>query len=167
MRTIDPSIRRPAGFTLLELLMVLAVIAILALIALPSIQDRIVRDQIVEAAKLADIAKLRVAAAWTAAQALPSDNGAAGLPAAEKMVGNFVQRVAVESGAVHLQFGNAANAALKGRTLTWRPAVVPEAPVVPVAWVCGRANAPDKMTLKGLDKTDLPDRFLPMNCRKG
>ena len=35
------------------------------------------------------------------------------------------------------------------------------------AWVCGRANPPGKMTLKGLDKTDLPDRFLPMNCRKG
>lgn len=166
MATTDPRRARPAGFSLIELMVVLAVIAVLALVALPSIQDRLVRDQIVEAAKLADVAKLRVAAGWSATQALPADNAAAGLPVAEKIVGNFVQRVAVESGAVHLQFGNGANGALAGRTLTWRPAVVADAPVVPVAWVCGRASAPDKMTLKGLDKTDLPDRYLPLNCRK-
>ena len=41
------SMRR--GFTLIEVLMVLAVIAILATLAMPSLQDRIVRDQIVEA----------------------------------------------------------------------------------------------------------------------
>jgi type IV pilus assembly protein PilA len=148
------------------MLMVIAVIAILALLALPSFQDKIVRDQILEAAHLADLAKAPVAAEWSAKHTLPADNAAAGLPAANKIVGNFVQGVAVESGAVQLRFGNSANSALKGKTLTWRPAVVDDAPVVPVAWVCGRASAPDKMTLKGLDKTDIPERFLPMNYRK-
>lgn len=165
MHPPDRSARRQAGFSLMELLIVLALIAILAMIALPSFQDRIVRGQIVEAAKLADIAKLRVAAEWSAKQALPVDNAAAGLPAADKMVGNFVRGVAVESGAVHLRFGNSANAALRDRTLSWRPAVVTDATIVPVAWVCGRAAAPGKMTLKGLDKTDIPERYLPMNCR--
>ena len=53
------------GFTLIEVLMVLAVIAILATLAMPSLRDRIVRDQIVEAMKLADVAKPNVAAIWS------------------------------------------------------------------------------------------------------
>ena len=65
------------GFTLIEVLMVLAVIAILATLAMPSLQDRIVRDQIVEAMKLADVAKPNVAAIWKLTHTLPADNAAA------------------------------------------------------------------------------------------
>jgi len=57
-----------------------------------------------------------------------------------------VTNVAVEAGAVHITFGNQANAALKGKVLTLRPAIVEDATIVPVAWVCGNAAAPDKMT---------------------
>ena len=46
-----------------------------------------------------------------------------------------------------------------GKVLTLRPAVVEEAPVVPVAWVCGSAEAPDKMTVKGKNETNIPDTF--------
>jgi len=37
--------------------------------------------------------------------------------------------------------------------------------VVPVAWLCGHSKAPDKMVAKGADKTDVAERYLPMNCR--
>ena len=53
------------GFTLIELMVVVAVIAILALLAVPSMQSRLVREQIVEAVRLADIAKAPIAASWT------------------------------------------------------------------------------------------------------
>jgi type IV pilus assembly protein PilA len=39
--------------------------------------------------------------------------------------------------------------------------------VVPVTWVCGNAAAPDKMTVKGTNKTDLPNLLLPVKCRAG
>jgi type IV pilus assembly protein PilA len=49
--------------------------------------------------------------------------------------------------------------------LTLRPAVVEDAPVVPVAWVCGHASVPAKMTVRGTNRTDVPVRYLPMRCR--
>jgi type IV pilus assembly protein PilA len=43
--------------------------------------------------------------------------------------------------------------------------VVKDAPIVPVAWVCGYAEAPAKMTLIGENRTNIPPRFLPYACR--
>lgn len=154
-----------AGFTLIEMMVVVAVIAILAMLAVPGIQDRVVREQIVEAMRLAEIAKAPIAASWAIAHTLPADNAAAGLPVADKIVSNLVISLTVEAGAIHVTFGNRASAAIQGKTLTLRPAVVQDAPVVPVAWVCGHALAVDKMTAMGTDRTDVAVRFLPLNCR--
>jgi type IV pilus assembly protein PilA len=155
----------PRGFTLIEVMVVLAIVAILALMAMPSIQDKLVRDQIIEAVKLAEVAKGPVAQVWRVKRELPSDNDEAGLPPADKIVSTWISSVAVERGAIHLTFGNQANAAIKGRRLTFRPAVVDDAPVVPVSWVCGNGKTPDKMSAKGVDRTDVEARFLPLNCR--
>jgi type IV pilus assembly protein PilA len=156
---------RRGGFTLLELMVVVGVVAILALMALPSYQDKIIRDQIAEALPLADLAKAPVAAAWAATQTFPADNAAAALPPADKIVNNFVSAVAVQNGAIHITFGNRVNNQIKGKVLTLRPAVVEDAPVVPVTWVCGAAPAPDKMTVKGENRTSIPAGFLPFRCR--
>jgi len=145
--------------------MVLGIIAILALMAAPSYLEKIIRDQIVEALPLADIAKAPVAAAWAAGVPLPADNKAAGLPPADKIVSNLVSSVQVDQGAIQVVFGNRANSAIRGKTLSLRPAVVADAPIVPVAWVCGNAPPPEKMTVKGMNKTDVPPIYLPFKCR--
>jgi type IV pilus assembly protein PilA len=156
---------RCRGFSLIEIVIALAIIAILAIMAVPSVSERVVRDQVVEAAKVAEPAKVAVAASWRASEAMPADNAEAGLPVADKIVGNYVSAVAVEGGAVHITFGNNVNADIRGKVLSLRPAVVEDAPVVPVAWVCAHARVPEKMTVQGADKTDLPAQFLPVNCR--
>jgi type IV pilus assembly protein PilA len=157
--------RRAAGYTMIEVMMVVGVVAILALMAMPSYMEKIVRDQIVEAMPLADLAKGPVAAAWAAGAPLPANNAAAGLPAADKIVGNLVSSTQVQDGAIHLTFGNRANGTIRGKILTLRPAVVADAPIVPVAWVCGNAPPPDKMTVKGINRTDVPTLYLPFKCR--
>ena len=156
---------RSRGFTLLELMVTIGVMAILMLIALPSYLDKIVREQVVEALPLADIVKPAVQAAWAAKQPLPADNAAAGLPPADKIVNQVVSSVTLEDGAIHIAFGNKAHNSLKGKTLTIRPAVVEDAPVVPITWLCGYAAPPEKMTAKGNNKTDVPAGLLPSRCR--
>jgi type IV pilus assembly protein PilA len=156
---------RQRGFTLLELMVVVGIIAILALLAIPTYQDKFVRDQIAEALPLADIAKPPVALQWALLQNFPADNAAAGLPVADKIVNNFISSVAIQGGAIHITFGNHANRAVLGKILTLRPAVVEDAPIVPVTWVCGYATAPEKMTVKGGNKTNIPPGWLPLRCR--
>ena len=88
-----------------------------------------------------------------------------GLPEPERLVGNYVSALRVEDGAIHITFGNKATDTIKGKVLTLRPAVVEGATVVPVAWVCGPGVAPDKMTLRGTNRTDVPTGSLPVTCR--
>ena len=158
---------RGRGFTMVELMVVIGVVAILALMALPSYQAKFVRDQIVEALPLADIAKPPIAASWALLQSFPADNAAAGLPVADKIVNNYVSSVSVQGGAIHITFGNRANKVIAGKILTLRPAVVEDAPIVPVTWVCGFAAQPGKMTIKGENKTDVSAKYLPLRCRSG
>ena len=153
------------GFSILEMMVVIAIIGILALMAAPSFQDQIVRDQINTSLPLADIAKTPNALAWAALQTFPPDNAGAGLPAADKIVNNAISAVVVQDGAIHITFGNRANGLITGKILTLRAAVVEDAPIVPVTWVCGYAEAPDKMTIRGENKTNVPASFLPFSCR--
>ena len=155
------------GFTLLELMVVVAVLAILALMALPSYVDALIRNQVAEALPLADIAQKPIGAAWTATQAFPPDNASVGLPPPDKVVSNLVSSMVVQDGAIHMTFGNRAHGRLKGAVLTFRPAVVEDAPVVPVAWVCGFSVGPDKMTIHGENRTSVPPQYLPAKCRAG
>lgn len=156
---------RTRGFTLVEMMVVIGIVAILALMAIPTYQDKFIRDQIAEALPLADLAKPPVALSWAVLQTFPADNAAAGLPVAEKIVNNFIGSVAIQGGAINITFGNRANRAIFGKVLSLRPAVVEDAPIVPVTWVCGYATAPEKMTVKGENKTNIPSGYLPIRCR--
>jgi len=146
-------------------MVVVGVVAILALMAIPTYQDKFIRDQIAEALPLADIVKPPVALSWAVLRTFPADNAAAGLPVAEKIVNNTISSVSIQSGAINITFGNKANRAILGKVLTLRPAVVEDAPIVPVTWVCGYATAPEKMTVKGENKTNIPPGHLPIRCR--
>ncbi|MDR1529657.1 MAG: pilin [Burkholderiales bacterium] len=153
------------GFTLIEILVALAILAILLLMAIPSASDSVVRKQIEEALPLANVAKTPINGLWATAQELAPDNAAVGLPVPEKIVNDRIQSVSIENGAIHITFGYRAHSAIKDKTLSLRPAIVEDAKIVPITWVCGNTKAPDPMTIKGNNKTDIPPRYLPFACR--
>lgn len=147
------------------MLAVLAVAAILLMIALPGLLERNVREQVAEALPLADLAKTASETAWRNGQPMPADNAAAGLPPPDRIVNQRVQSVTVENGAIHIAFGNQAHRSLRDKVLTLRPAGVPDARVVPVAWVCGAAPVPQPMVVQGENRTSVPPALLPLRCR--
>ncbi|MDR2245006.1 MAG: pilin [Burkholderiales bacterium] len=157
--------KRFDGFTLLEMMIVISIMVILLLMAMPSAQNSTVRKQISDALPLADIAKKPIDDAWKTAQTLLPDNTAAGLPIPEKIVNQHIKAVAIEHGAIHITFGYRANGGIKDKTLSLRPAIVEDAKIVPITWVCGNAKAPDPMTIKGQNRTDVPEHYLPFACR--
>jgi type IV pilus assembly protein PilA len=153
------------GFTLVEMMAVVAVITILALMTIPSYLDRIVKAQIEAALPLADVAKNPIATFWAATHTFPADNAVAAVPVADKIVNNYVSALTIKDGVINLTFGNRASKSIVGKVLSLRPAVVEDAPVVPITWVCGMAEAPAKMTAMGDNQTNVDAMYLPLECR--
>lgn len=157
--------RASRGFTLIELMIVIAILGMMATLALPSYLDRVVRAQVGEGMQLTEFVRQAVQESWRRNGRLPKDNAAAGLPPGDMIVGNYVARVDLEDGAVSITYGQRSNRYLTGKRLTLRPAVVEAHLAVPIAWVCGTASVPERMKVRGADRTDLPPNFMPIDCR--
>lgn len=160
--------RRPQillGFTLIEMVIVIAVIAVLALMAVPSLLGQSARNQIKESIPLIDLAKAGVEKAWRKNNELPANNDAAELPPPDRISGNYVSAVTVKDGAITMTFGNKVNPKLAGKKLTVRPALDPQYPTVPIAWVCNVRAVPANKTAMGTNETNIEPDALPADCR--
>lgn len=154
-----------AGFTLIELMIVVTIIGILASVAMPAYQDYVNRSKMAEAVSLSAFAKQKITDYHEHTGEFPSNNARAGLPPAEKIMGNYVSAVQVEQGAVHVTMGNKAGKTLDGKRITFRPLVVTGYPEVPFSWVCGFSSVPEGMNAVGQNQTDVGDAYLPASCR--
>lgn len=153
------------GFTLIELMIVVAIIGILAAVALPAYQSYTVRAQIAESIVIVEELKSNVSDYYKFKGYFPKDNSASGAPKPEFLQGNYVSKITIEEGAFHVTLGNKVNIAVKDKVLTIRPIVVKGSPASPFSWVCGGGSIPEAMEAKGLNKTTIPNEFLPANCR--
>lgn len=164
-RLYDSRMMRSRGFTWIELMIILAIVAILGAMAAPGLHDTALKKQVKDGMALAEVARKGVQATWTKDGDLPKDNEAAGVPPRDKIVGTLIKDVKVDHGAVTLTFGNSASGSLIGKRLTLRPAVVKDQPTVPIAWLCHTADVPGGMDVRGRDETDIPPKWLPLECR--
>ena len=153
------------GFTWIELMLSVAVLAGLAMLAIPALQETTIKKQVKEAMATADVARKGVQDAYASTGEMPQNNKQAGVPEQEKIIGSLVRQVKVQEGAVTLTFGNNASKVLDGKKLTLRPGIVPKEPTVAIAWLCHTLPVPKGMEAQGRDETDIPEKYLPLECR--
>ena len=153
------------GFTLIELMVVVAMIGILASVALPSYQVYLQRSDMVEALSLSSTAREEINQYYKQQLSFPANNAAAGLPPADKLIGNRVSAIHVEQGAIHITLGHKIAQPLQGKILSYRPVVVDGSPASPISWLCGYDTAVTGMQAIGENKTTVPPELLPSNCR--
>lgn len=153
------------GFTLIEMMVVVAIIAILALIALPSPEPAITRKQVTESLGLIEDYKKLVEIYHKSTQVFLKNNEQAKIPPADKLLGNYVDRIDLVDGAFHIRFGNKAHPEIKNKILSVRPLVVKGSPESPMSWNCGRAGVPEQMQAVGENRTDIDIKHLPLDCR--
>ena len=155
-----------AGFTLLEVMIVIAIIAILATIALPSQSGAITQRRVVESLELIERYKLPIEAYYLIHSGeFPANNEEAGLPEADKIIGNYLEKLEVSDGVLHLYLGQKLPTKLHHKIVSVRPIFVKDSPNSPVSWICGDTEVPLGMTAAGTDLTDLDIGFLPGRCR--
>jgi len=152
------------GFTLLEMMVVLAIMATILLISLPSFEAKNTRSQVNESIELIKPLKENMALLYLAEHKFPRTNHEAGIPNAEFLIGNYVQSIALENGAFHITFGNKVHAKLQNKILSVRPMVVKDSPESPISWLCGNDAEPEGMVAIGINKTDVANSNLPINC---
>ena len=138
------------GFTLIELMIVIAILGILMAIAIPAYTDYTVRAKASEGMNLAASPKLAIAEYRQSEGTWPTDNTAAGLPAATSIAGENVRSVAVSGNIVTITYTNTADPAINGKTLdliaTWATGSV--------VWNCKVGSA-----------SPIEARYVPSSCR--
>ncbi len=158
--------RNTQGFTLIELMIVISIIGILASISIPQYQQYTHRAQIAEALSLVSDIESQVNSYYKDRGKFPANNAQAGLPPADKIIGNYITSMEVENGAIHTTLGNRVFNTLKGKILTIQPIVVKGSPMSPISFSCGYAGAPKGMETVGKNKTNIEKYTLPSACRE-
>jgi len=158
-------IKKDQGFTLIELMIVISIIGILASIAIPQYHNYTARAQVSEALSLVANIQPQVKDFYQAKGRFPKDNKEAGVPPADKLIGNYIVSMTVEDGAIHAKLGNRIFDNLKDKIVSIQPMVVTGSPMSPISFICGYAKAPDGMEKVGDNKSDIDDTVLPHACR--
>jgi type IV pilus assembly protein PilA len=159
------------GITVIELLMVVAVTMLIGAVGVSAFRTYVVRARIAESLALASSAETRVERAFRSTGLPPTDRHAAGLPAGADAYGDDVESIDVVNGRIEIRFGDAADSAIAGRTLSVTPFETADLRIV---WICG-----NKVPGVGLNPlgfaggasqavqvlTTIEARYLPSSCR--
>jgi prepilin-type N-terminal cleavage/methylation domain-containing protein len=165
--------RAQRGFTAVELVVVIAASLLVAALGVSMYRTQHVRSQIAVSVEYARPAQHLVVAAFNAAGTPPADAAAAGIGPllSEASIDTYYDLLEVSHGRIDLTFGERADAAIAGKTLSLTPFEAADRQIV---WVCGN-RAPDVglaplgFMAGGAQATQalssIEDRYLPPSCR--
>ena len=169
MSTPAPSNR---GFSLPELMLAIAVTALIAGLGASAYETYMVRGEIAQSIVLADRAQEHVTKSFQRYGEPPADRESAGLSHAKSDDrGPYVDAIDIVDGRIDLHFGNDADAAIAGRTLSLTPFETVGRDVV---WICGNRIAGAGLNPLGYASgtrqavqvvTRIEPRYLPPTCR--
>ena len=157
---------RQPGFTLLEVIMVIAIIAILATLALPSQLGQITQKKLIETLELVEPYKKPIEGYYRLHGGnFPEDNKAVGLPEPDQIIGNYLRKMEIRDGVMHLYLGNKMPENLHDKIISIRPVFVEDSISSPISWICGYDKKPLGMEVAGTNLTSVEKLFLPGRCR--
>lgn len=143
-----------------------AIIAILATIAIPSQNGAITQRRVVESLELVAHYEPLIEDYYLDHDGeFPANNEEAGLPEPDKIIGNYLEKMEVRNGVLHLYLGQKLPTQLHHKIVSVRPVFVKDSPKSRISWICGNSGVPLGMTAAGIDLTDLDVQFLPGRCR--
>ena len=152
------------GFSLIEAMVVLGIFAIMMTIALPSFVPQYTKAQITESLAIIDGYKQPIIDYYRFRGEFPKDNEAVGMPKPEKILGNYVKKVTLESGVLNIYLGNKINKSVAGAIVSIQPLTVIDSADSPMSWGCGHATVPEGMEANGENKTSVEKKYLPSKC---
>lgn len=168
-------LKQTQGFTLIEMLIVIAIIAIMSMLAIPSLIPDLTRKQVEESLAKIERYKPMIQANHQLRAALPGitenqlfpihNNDIAGMPKADEIIGNYIDKVTVKDGVITLHFSKNADKKLQGKLLSVQPTYVKGSYNQDLDWSCGYKKIPDGKTAAGHNETNIENKFLPAKCR--
>lgn len=122
-----------------------------------------IKSQVAEGLKLAAAAKVGIADYFANWGTVPYTRSDAGLtPNPSDTQGAYVTAVDINGGLISITYGNLANPAIAGQTLTLAPLRSADGHL---SWQCGLAPMPAGLTpLNDTASTTLPNQYLPAPC---
>jgi len=139
------------GFTFIELMVVVLIIIELAAVAIPAYTDYLLRSKVSEAMLLSITVKQAIIDYYAYHGKFPANNQAAGILEPEFLQGNYVSKIEVIEGVIHITLGNHAGFSLTGLIFTLRPEVVADYPSR-ILWSCS-------------EQSEISGRYLPASCK--
>ena len=126
----------------------------------------VTQKRVIETLELVEPYKQKIAIHFSTHNGtFPTDNEVIGLPAAEKIIGNYLKKMELRYGVMHLYLGQKLPQQIEHNILSIRPVFVKDSPASPISWICGYNEVPMGMTAAGINLTDVENIFLPGRCR--
>lgn len=141
----------------------LFIVGLLIALALPHYLDAIRKARVSEVMLLAGVFRQDIGAYYALSGHWPERQVLTDWDRTEKEYAH-IRSISLHNGAFTFVFAHT-DPAIDARRLSFRPALSTQAPMAPILWLCGYSRAPQFYKTTAENLSDIPQQFLPHNCK--